>query len=470
MAEERFARDPEGARELVGEAREEAKRALAELRDLARGIRPSMLAERGLGPALTALAARSPVPAERGPRRPARGCPPPIENAAWFVVSEALANAGKHSGAHPRARARRAASAAGWWSRSPTTASAARTPTASGLIGLRRRVEALDGELAVDQPARRADHDPSGAAMRVVIAEDLALLRDGLIRLLRDTGFEVAAAVEDPDAFLAAVEEHRPDVCVVDVRLPPDVHRRGRARRARGARARIPGLPILILSQYVEQTFAAELFADGRGGVGYLLKDRVADVSDFVASVRRVAEGGTALDPEAVAQLLIPHGPDDPLAALTPREMEVMQLMAEGRTNVRDRARRWRSPRAPSRSTCRRSSASSTCRARTPTTGACWRSRPTCVASARRWARTPANVNGAGYGGGEASLVGFPPLRPGARTTGAKAPATSAFPPVDSQASRTGRKPPPTPAPSPLYPAAVPCPAGRVAPSRSVRR
>ena len=168
--------------------------------------------------------------------------------------------------------------------------------------------------------------------MRVVIAEDLALLRDGLIRLLRDTGFEVAAAVDHPDRFLEAVEEHRPDVCVVDVRLPPTFSDEG-VRAALEARRRIPGLPILILSQYVEQTFAAELFADGRGGVGYLLKDRVADVADFVASVKRVAEGGTALDPEAVAQLLVPAGPDDPLVGLTPREMDVMQLMAEGRTN-----------------------------------------------------------------------------------------------------------------------------------------
>ena len=168
--------------------------------------------------------------------------------------------------------------------------------------------------------------------MRVVIAEDLALLRDGMIRLLRDTGFEVAAAVEDGEAFLTAVEEHRPDVCVVDVRLPPSFTDEG-VRAALEARRRIPGLPILILSQYVEQTYAAELFADGRGGVGYLLKDRVADVLDFVEAVRRVAGGGTALDPEAVSQLLVPTGPDDPLAELTPREMDVMQLMAEGRTN-----------------------------------------------------------------------------------------------------------------------------------------
>ena len=168
--------------------------------------------------------------------------------------------------------------------------------------------------------------------MRVVIAEDLALLRDGLIRLLRDTGFEVAAAVDHPDRFLEAVEEHRPDVCVVDVRLPPTFNDEG-VRAALEARRRIPGLPILILSQYVEQTFAAELFADGRGGVGYLLKDRVADVRDFAEAVRRVAEGGTALDPEAVSQLLGQRD-DGPLDELTPRERDVLALMAEGRSNV----------------------------------------------------------------------------------------------------------------------------------------
>jgi DNA-binding NarL/FixJ family response regulator len=169
--------------------------------------------------------------------------------------------------------------------------------------------------------------------MRVVIAEDLALLRDGLTRLLTDTGFEVVAAVRDGEAFLAAVEEHRPDVCVVDVRLPPDFHDEG-VRAALAARQATPGLPVLILSQYVEQTYAVELLSEGTGGVGYLLKDRVADVGDFVDAVRRVAAGGTALDPEVVSELLVPKGPDDPLARLSAREREVLALMAEGRTNV----------------------------------------------------------------------------------------------------------------------------------------
>jgi DNA-binding NarL/FixJ family response regulator len=168
--------------------------------------------------------------------------------------------------------------------------------------------------------------------MRVVIAEDLALLRDGLKRLLTDSGFDVVAAVADGDALVRAVMGHKPDVCVVDVRLPPTFTDEG-IRAALEARSRMPGLPVLVLSQYVERTFAAELLSDGRGGVGYLLKDRVADVREFVDAVRRVAQGGTAMDPEAVAQLLGGRADDGPLNELTPREREVLELMAEGRTN-----------------------------------------------------------------------------------------------------------------------------------------
>ncbi len=168
--------------------------------------------------------------------------------------------------------------------------------------------------------------------MRVVIAEDLALLRDGLIRLLRDTGFEVAAAVEDGDAFLAAVEEHRPDVCVVDVRLPPTFTDEG-LRAALVLRRQWPDVAVLVLSQYVEERYAGELLAGRTSRVGYLLKDRVADVGEFIDALKRVAAGGTVLDPEVVAQLLVARR-TDPLQALTPREREVLALMAEGRSNA----------------------------------------------------------------------------------------------------------------------------------------
>jgi DNA-binding NarL/FixJ family response regulator len=167
----------------------------------------------------------------------------------------------------------------------------------------------------------------------VVIVEDLVLLRDGLTRLLRTNGFEVAAAVDTGLAFLEAIDARRPDVAVVDVRLPPTFTDEG-LRAAIEARRRHPGFPLLILSQYVEQLYARELLSDGAGGVGYLLKDRVGDVREFVEAVHRVAGGGTAMDPEVVAQILARRSRRSPLAELTPREREVLALMAEGRANA----------------------------------------------------------------------------------------------------------------------------------------
>lgn len=168
--------------------------------------------------------------------------------------------------------------------------------------------------------------------MRVVIVEDLALLRDGLVRLLRDHQIEVVAAVDTPEEAVAAVDAHRPDLLIADVRLPPTFRDEG-LRAALEARALVPGTPVLVVSQYVEQTYAGELLADGQGAVGYLLKDRIADPSDFVDAVRRVAGGGTVMDPEVVAQLVARRRRDSPLDALTPREREVLTLMAEGRSN-----------------------------------------------------------------------------------------------------------------------------------------
>jgi DNA-binding NarL/FixJ family response regulator len=168
--------------------------------------------------------------------------------------------------------------------------------------------------------------------VRVVIAEDLALLRDGLERLLRDNGFEVAAAVPDAAALLQAVAQERPDVAIVDIRLPPDFRDEG-LRAALELRRSAPETGVLMVSQYVEPAYAAELLADARGGVGYLLKDRVMDVGEFVDAVARVGRGGTALDPDVIAQLVSARS-DGPLAELTPREREVLGLMAEGRSNA----------------------------------------------------------------------------------------------------------------------------------------
>ena len=168
--------------------------------------------------------------------------------------------------------------------------------------------------------------------MRVVLAEDLALLRDGLVRLLTAHGCDVVAAVEDAPALEAALTDPTIDVAVVDVRLPPGFTDEG-LRAAIAARARRPGLPVMVLSQYVEHLYARELLASGEGAIGYLLKERVADPAEFVDAVRRVAEGGTVLDPEVVAAIMARRRAS-PLARLTARERETLALMAEGRSNA----------------------------------------------------------------------------------------------------------------------------------------
>jgi DNA-binding NarL/FixJ family response regulator len=169
--------------------------------------------------------------------------------------------------------------------------------------------------------------------VRVIVADDSVLLREGLVRLLAENGHDVVAQVGDGPSFVTAVREFRPDASIVDVRMPPS-HTDEGLRAAVAVRREIPGAPILMLSQYVDVSYADDLLADRTGAIGYLLKDRVAEVSEFLDGLARVADGGTVLDPEVVAQLLVQRRAQDPLAPLTAREREVLALMAEGRSNT----------------------------------------------------------------------------------------------------------------------------------------
>jgi DNA-binding NarL/FixJ family response regulator len=168
--------------------------------------------------------------------------------------------------------------------------------------------------------------------LRLVLADDSLLLREGIARLLTEAGFDIVAQAGTADELLAAVREHRPDVALVDIRMPP-THTDEGLVAAREIRAQFPDTGVLVLSQYVEPGYAVVLLEEGAEGVGYLLKDRVSDLEEFASAVRRVGEGGSALDPAVVSQLVGRHRADDPLDALTPREREVLELMAEGRSN-----------------------------------------------------------------------------------------------------------------------------------------
>jgi len=193
--------------------------------------------------------------------------------------------------------------------------------------------------------------------LRIVIAEDAAIMRDGLTQTLTRRGHDVVAAVADAEALRRAVDEHRPDVAVIDVRMPP-THTDEGLRAAQAIHKDHPGVGVLVFSQYIETQSATELFASAPAGVGYLLKDRVADVSDFIDAIARVAHGGTVLDPEVVRQLLTASRRGDTLAALTPREREVLSLIAQGRS-TRPSLPRCSSRRRSWRSTSRTSSTSS---------------------------------------------------------------------------------------------------------------
>ena len=323
-----------------------------------RGIHPPVLADRGLSGGVEALALAQPRPVEVDIDLPGRP-PAPVESAVYFAVAEALTNSAKH-----------AAAQSSWvWvrhdGRSLTAlvgdngVGGAQLTPGGGLAGIESQAGGVRRHAVDGQPAGRPDdRDPEGAVrpdggrrrelarsprssdesprwirsagidrlteprivrragrVRIVLAEDLALLRDGMIRLLTAYQFEVVEAVDNGPSLLRALTTHRPDVAVVDVRLPPTFTDEG-LRAALAARAQMPGLPVLVLSQYVEQLYARELLAQGTGGVGYLLKDRISDVNQFVDAIRRVAAGGTAMDPEVISQLLSRHQDSSPVGVV----------------------------------------------------------------------------------------------------------------------------------------------------------
>ena len=252
--------------------------------------------------------------------------------AAYYVVSESLANIGKHAQATSVSVDVDRADGVVVVEVVDDGVGGADTEHGSGLRGLADRVEAHGGRLRIWSPAGRRDAPSRGDAMRVAIAEDSVLLREGIARLLGEAGFDVVAQCGTADDLLLKVRSYSPDVAIVDIRLPPTHNDEG-LQAAIEIRAKYPSVGVLVLSQYVELGLALKLLADSAEGVGYLLKDRISDVDEFVAAVRRVAEGGSALDPIIVSTLLSRQRPDDPLAQLTPREREVLELMATGSSN-----------------------------------------------------------------------------------------------------------------------------------------
>ena len=323
--------DPVAAKELLEETATELGEATTELRELARGLHPAVLSDRGLRPALEALAGRAPVPVDLG-ETPVERLPAAVESASYFVVAEALTNVARYAQASRAAVSVSRANGRIEVEVRDDGVGGADPDAGSGLRGLADRVAALDGRLEIVSPAWRRDDGPRGDPVRVVVADDSVLLREGVVRLLEEAGIEVVAQAGDAEELVRKVRAHKPDVAVVDVRMPPSNTDDG-LRAAQQIRGELPEVGVLVLSQYVEESYALELLEGGAEGVGYLLKDRVAEVERFIDAVRRVADGGSALDPEVVSQLVGRRRDTDPLGELTPREREVLELMAEGRTN-----------------------------------------------------------------------------------------------------------------------------------------
>jgi PAS domain S-box-containing protein len=338
--------DPSQAALLLAGAQADLEGALEELRRLAHGIHPAELSDRGLEAALRALADRAAVPvtvtvATSG--RPASE----IESTAYFVAAEATANAIKHASAsHIEIDVTSARDELQVRVTDDGTGGAS-FAAGTGLQGLRDRAEAIGGALTVDSPAggptvvtaalplfrSRRMLDPGPGRLRVVVADDAAVIRQALAELLARSGVDVVAQAGDAATLLEEVERHSPDIAITDIHMPPTQTQEG-ARAALEIQRRFPGVGLLLLSSYIEVSEAIDLFGEAASGVGYLLKDSVANVDQLLDALERISEGEIVLDPRLVLDLLGRSKRPDPLAALTPREREVVDLMAQGRSNA----------------------------------------------------------------------------------------------------------------------------------------
>jgi PAS domain S-box-containing protein len=336
---------PQASR-LVAAAQAELEDAIEELRRLAQGIHPPELSERGLEAALGTLAKRSAAPINVTVERLGR-LAPEIESAAYFITAEATANAVKHAGVNQIDIEVTCSPDGLRVTVTDDGAGGASFREGTGLQGLRDRAEAIGGDLTVDSPIGgptvltadlpllRSRHRRSTAdgQLRVVIADDAAMIRHALVELLSSSGIGVVAEVGDAPALLQEVERHSPDIAIVDIHMPPTQTQEG-VHAAIEIRHRFPGVGILFLSSYVESKEVIELFAAAASGVGYLLKDSVADVEQLLDALERISEGGIVLDPKLVVDLVSRTLRPDPLEVLTAREREVVELMAEGRSNA----------------------------------------------------------------------------------------------------------------------------------------
>jgi PAS domain S-box-containing protein len=343
---------PQASR-LVATAQADLEEAIEELRRLAQGIHPAELSERGLAAALRTLAKRSAASINVTVERFGR-LAPEIESAAYFIIAEATANAVKHSSANQIdidvTRARDALRV----TVTDDGAGGASFREGTGLQGLRDRAEAIGGDLSVDSPIGgptvltadlplfRSRHSLGfvDGHIRVVIADDAAMIRQALVELLGSSGVEVVAQVGDAPSLLQEVERHSPDIAIVDVHMPPTQTQEG-VHAAVEIRHRFPGVGILLLSSYLESRDVIELFEAAASGVGYLLKDSVANVEQLLDALERISAGGIVLDPKLVVDLVGKTLRPDPLEVLTAREREVVELMAEGRSNAAIADRLW---------------------------------------------------------------------------------------------------------------------------------